>query len=162
MARPVSRRTLLQAAAIAAAAPALSETTAGRAAAAPAAAVVAAAAMDVPSAWTVRLFDLEDVSLGRGVFADKRQLMLDHARGYDVNRLLQVFRANAGLATGGAVAPGGWEGLDGSQRQSAGPLHRPLPDHAGAGVSRHEGTGVRRPDRHHGRGADRGARGAAA
>ncbi|MEU1933299.1 beta-L-arabinofuranosidase domain-containing protein [Streptomyces coeruleorubidus] len=113
MARPVSRRTLLQAAAIAAAAPALSETTAGRAAAAPAAAVVAAAAMDVPSAWTVRPFDLEDVSLGRGVFADKRQLMLDHARGYDVNRLLQVFRANAGLATGGAVAPGGWEGLDG-------------------------------------------------
>jgi DUF1680 family protein len=69
--------------------------------------------MDVPSAWTVRPFDLEDVSLGRGVFAEKRQLMLDHARGYDVNRLLQVFRANAGLATGGAVAPGGWEGLDG-------------------------------------------------
>ncbi|MBP5935231.1 beta-L-arabinofuranosidase domain-containing protein [Streptomyces acidiscabies] len=56
---------------------------------------------------------LDKVSLGPGLLADKRQLMLDHARGYDVNRLLQVFRANAGLATLGAVAPGGWEGLDG-------------------------------------------------
>ncbi|BFO19452.1 hypothetical protein SHKM778_58400 [Streptomyces sp. KM77-8] len=53
------------------------------------------------------------MTLGPGVFADKRQLMLDHARGYDVHRLLQVFRANAGLSTRGAVAPGGWEGLDG-------------------------------------------------
>jgi DUF1680 family protein len=53
------------------------------------------------------------VTLGTGVFHDKRRLMLDHARGYDVNRLLQVFRANAGLSTLGAVAPGGWEGLDG-------------------------------------------------
>jgi hypothetical protein len=40
--------------------------------------------------------------------------MLDYARGYDVDRLLQVFRANAGLDTLGAVAPGGWEGLDGT------------------------------------------------
>ncbi|MFB7927948.1 beta-L-arabinofuranosidase domain-containing protein [Streptomyces sp. NPDC056039] len=107
MARPLSRRSLLQAATLAAAVPALSEAATGRAVAAPAAAAA------IPAAWTVRPFGLEDVRLGRGVFADKRQLMLDHARGYDVNRLLQVFRANAGLATGGAVAPGGWEGLDG-------------------------------------------------
>ncbi|WP_369387682.1 beta-L-arabinofuranosidase domain-containing protein [Streptomyces sp. CG1] len=58
-------------------------------------------------------FALADVTLGPGLFAGKRALMLEHARGYDVNRLLQVFRANAGLDTGGAVAPGGWEGLDG-------------------------------------------------
>jgi DUF1680 family protein len=58
-------------------------------------------------------FALRDVALGKGVLADKRALMLDYARGYDVNRLLQVFRANAGLPTFGAVAPGGWEGLDG-------------------------------------------------
>jgi DUF1680 family protein len=63
--------------------------------------------------WTVQPFTLDEVTLGPGLFADKRELMLDHARGYDVNRLLQVFRANAGLSTGGAVAPGGWEGLDG-------------------------------------------------
>ncbi|MEU9166350.1 beta-L-arabinofuranosidase domain-containing protein [Streptomyces sp. NPDC048420] len=66
-----------------------------------------------PPVWTVQPFALDEVTLGAGLFADKRELMLDHARGYDVNRLLQVFRANAGLSTGGAVAPGGWEGLDG-------------------------------------------------
>ncbi|MFI5569620.1 beta-L-arabinofuranosidase domain-containing protein [Streptomyces sp. NPDC051740] len=108
MARPLSRRTLFQAAALTATA--VSAATTGRAVAAPAA---PAAASGVPAAWTVRPFGLEDVTLGPGVFAGKRRLMLDHARGYDVNRLLQVFRANAGLSTRGAVAPGGWEGLDG-------------------------------------------------
>lgn len=49
----------------------------------------------------------------RPLFADKRQLTLDHGRGYDVDPLLQVFRANAGLSTKGAVAPGGREGVDG-------------------------------------------------
>lgn len=100
----LSRRFLLQSAILAAAAPAFAYAGSGRA---------AAAALPAPSAWTLRPFELKDVSLGQGVFASKRQLMLDHGRGYDVNRLLQVFRANAGLATGGAVAPGGWEGLDG-------------------------------------------------
>ncbi|MFD3502890.1 beta-L-arabinofuranosidase domain-containing protein [Streptomyces sp. NPDC058678] len=104
MAPPLSRRHLFQAAALAAVTPAISNAATGRA---------VAAVSEEPSVWTVRPFSLEDVKLGQGVFADKRQLMLDHARGYDVNRLLQVFRANAGLATGGAVAPGGWEGLDG-------------------------------------------------
>ncbi|MER5215603.1 beta-L-arabinofuranosidase domain-containing protein [Streptomyces sp. NPDC002838] len=104
MAPPLSRRHLLQAAALAAATPAISFAATGRA---------VAAAPEAPSVWTVKPFGLEDVRLGQGVFADKRQLMLDHARGYDVNRLLQVFRANAGLSTRGAVAPGGWEGLDG-------------------------------------------------
>ncbi|MGC9535923.1 beta-L-arabinofuranosidase domain-containing protein [Streptomyces sp. UG1] len=110
MAPPLSRRSLLQAATLAAAAPAIGYTASGRAAAA---VQEAQAVTATPSAWTVRPFALDDVALRPGLFADKRQLMLDHARGYDVNRLLQVFRANAGLATGGAVAPGGWEGLDG-------------------------------------------------
>nr|WP_203691433.1 beta-L-arabinofuranosidase domain-containing protein [Streptomyces sp. SID12488] len=100
----MSRRFLLQSAILAAAAPTFASAASGRA---------AAAALPAPSAWTLRPFELKDVSLGQGVFASKRQLMLDHGRGYDVNRLLQVFRANAGLSTGGAVAPGGWEGLDG-------------------------------------------------
>ncbi|MFF9486540.1 beta-L-arabinofuranosidase domain-containing protein [Streptomyces sp. NPDC014676] len=108
MARPLSRRTLFQAAALTATA--VSAATTGRAVAAPA---TPAAASGVPAAWTVRPFGLEDVTLGPGVFAGKQRLMLDHARGYDVHRLLQVFRANAGLSTRGAVAPGGWEGLDG-------------------------------------------------
>ncbi|MFF8382140.1 beta-L-arabinofuranosidase domain-containing protein [Streptomyces kanasensis] len=74
----------------------------------------AGAALPAPSAWTVRPFPLTNVTLnGSGVLAAKRDLILDHGRGYDVDRLLQVFRANAGLSTRGAVAPGGWEGLDG-------------------------------------------------
>ncbi|MFF5477907.1 beta-L-arabinofuranosidase domain-containing protein [Streptomyces sp. NPDC012935] len=113
MAPPLSRRSLLRAAALAAAVPAISHSATGRASAASAALQEAQSVAVVPSAWSVRPFALGDVALRPGLFADKRQLMLDHARGYDVNRLLQVFRANAGLPTGGAVAPGGWEGLDG-------------------------------------------------
>jgi DUF1680 family protein len=73
-----------------------------------------AAAAAVPSSQGgLHPFALRDVALGKGIFSEKRALMLDYARGYDVDRLLQVFRANAGLPTLGAVAPGGWEGLDG-------------------------------------------------
>ncbi|MCD7440674.1 glycoside hydrolase family 127 protein [Streptomyces lincolnensis] len=103
MAPPLSRRHLLQAAALTAVTPTFSYAVTAR----------PAAAAEALPVWTVQPFSLDEVALGQGLFADKRQLMLDHARGYDVNRLLQVFRANAGLATGGAVAPGGWEGLDG-------------------------------------------------
>ncbi|MFF9772982.1 beta-L-arabinofuranosidase domain-containing protein [Streptomyces sp. NPDC013978] len=105
MAPPLSRRFLLQSAMLAAAVPGVSLGTGGSRA--------VAATIPVPSAWSVRPFELKDVRLGQGLFADKCQLMLDHGRGYDVDRLLQVFRANAGLSTKGAVAPGGWEGLDG-------------------------------------------------
>ncbi|CAL9590589.1 hypothetical protein SUDANB6_05251 [Streptomyces sp. enrichment culture] len=111
MAPPLSRRALLHAAALAAAAPPAATAAAGPARAASGG--PSAPAAEAPSAWRVRPFGLEEVTLGPGVFADKRRLMLDHARGYDVDRLLQVFRANAGLPTLGAVAPGGWEGLDG-------------------------------------------------
>ncbi|MEV5321027.1 beta-L-arabinofuranosidase domain-containing protein [Streptomyces sp. NPDC052687] len=120
MAPPLSRRALLQSAILAATTPGLAATTttatasAGGATTATTAATTApATTLPAPAAWKLRPFALEDVTLGPGLFAGKRQLMLDHARGYDVNRLLQVFRANAGLPTGGAVAPGGWEGLDG-------------------------------------------------
>ncbi|MEW2044026.1 beta-L-arabinofuranosidase domain-containing protein [Streptomyces sp. NPDC005476] len=104
MAPPLTRRTLLQSAILAAAVPAIPATAATGA---------STAALPPPAAWSLLPFGLEQVALGPGVFAAKRKLMLDHARGYDVNRLLQVFRANAGLSTLGAVAPGGWEGLDG-------------------------------------------------
>ncbi|MEU8652226.1 beta-L-arabinofuranosidase domain-containing protein [Streptomyces sp. NPDC048737] len=105
MAPPLTRRTLLQSAVLAATVPGIGGAAASAAA--------GAAAPPPPAARTLRPFPLDTVRLGAGVFAAKRQLMLDHARGYDVNRLLQVFRANAGLSTLGAVAPGGWEGLDG-------------------------------------------------
>ncbi|MFE7644868.1 beta-L-arabinofuranosidase domain-containing protein [Streptomyces phaeoluteigriseus] len=108
MAPPLTRRTLLQSAILAAAVPGV-----GAAAASTASAAYTATALPPPAGWALQPFPLDAVRLGAGVFAAKRQLMLDHARGYDVNRLLQVFRANAGLSTLGAVAPGGWEGLDG-------------------------------------------------
>lgn len=110
MVPPLSRRTLLRSAMIAAAASGVTSTAASGHASA---AGRASAALAVPAAWSLHPFPLGEVALTPGVFAAKRQLMLDHARGYDVNRLLQVFRANAGLSTLGAVAPGGWEGLDG-------------------------------------------------
>ncbi|MET9773278.1 beta-L-arabinofuranosidase domain-containing protein [Streptomyces sp. NPDC006367] len=113
MAAPLSRRTLLAAATAASAAAAMSGTAYAAAGRTGAARQAAPANLAAPASWSARPFPLEDVSLGPGVFHDKRRLMLDHARGYDVNRLLQVFRANAGLSTLGAVAPGGWEGLDG-------------------------------------------------
>ncbi|MFJ4623691.1 beta-L-arabinofuranosidase domain-containing protein [Streptomyces sp. NPDC088812] len=110
MAQPLTRRTLLQSAVLAASVPGIAG---GASVAASAATAAPTAVLPPPAAWTLLPFDLGSVSLGPGVFADKRRLMLDHARGYDVHRLLQVYRANAGLSTLGAVAPGGWEGLDG-------------------------------------------------
>jgi DUF1680 family protein len=67
--------------------------------------------------WTVRPFPLDRVSLGAGLFADKRDRMLAYARNYGSDtdllagpdRLLSIFRANAGLDTKGAEPPGGWE-----------------------------------------------------
>ncbi|MEU5951266.1 beta-L-arabinofuranosidase domain-containing protein [Streptomyces sp. NPDC047525] len=113
MAPAPARRAVLRAAVLAAAAPVIPSLAAGRAAAAPRTVVHAGAQAATPSSWTAQPFPLKDVSLREGAFAAKRALMLDHGRGYDVHRLLQVFRANAGLSTRGAVAPGGWEGLDG-------------------------------------------------
>jgi uncharacterized protein len=101
----LSRRALFHATAIAAATSTLSLTAIGRA---------AAATLPAPSAWTVRPFQHREVSLGQGICATNRQLMLDYARGYDVDRPLQVFRVNAGLSTGGAVGPGGWKGPNGT------------------------------------------------
>ncbi|WP_105565659.1 beta-L-arabinofuranosidase domain-containing protein [Microbacterium halophytorum] len=51
-----------------------------------------------------------DVELGEGsVFARARREMLHLARAYPADRILAVFRRNAGLDTHGAEPPGGWE-----------------------------------------------------
>ncbi|WP_022873024.1 beta-L-arabinofuranosidase domain-containing protein [Nesterenkonia alba] len=44
------------------------------------------------------------------IFAPARDRMLHLARVYPADRLLAIFRANAGLDTRGAEPPGGWEG----------------------------------------------------
>ncbi|MET7655585.1 beta-L-arabinofuranosidase domain-containing protein [Streptomyces sp. NPDC005486] len=75
-----------------------------------------AASAPVPQAWAVHPFPLDQVTLGDGVFRRKRDLMLDYARSYPADRILAVFRANAGLDTRGARPPGGWETADGNLR----------------------------------------------
>jgi DUF1680 family protein len=54
-------------------------------------------------------FPLRDVDLLPGVHARTRDQMLHLARVYPVDRVLAVFRANAGLDTRGARPPGNWE-----------------------------------------------------
>jgi uncharacterized protein len=108
----LDRRSVLRLGAMLAAAP-LFPAVAGAGPAAAAGVAAAGVTPITPATWTVRPRALSEVTLGSPLFKAKRDLMLSFARGYDINRLLQVFRANAGLATLGAVAPGGWEGLDG-------------------------------------------------
>ncbi|MGW1274832.1 beta-L-arabinofuranosidase domain-containing protein, partial [Streptomyces sp. NPDC002491] len=81
-----------------------------------AAAASPAAAAPVPPTWAVQPFALDRVTLGDGVFRRKRDLMLGYARSYPADRILAVFRANAGLDTRGARPPGGWETSDGNLR----------------------------------------------
>jgi DUF1680 family protein len=110
MADGFARRDFLRATSLAATVPLLGA-TAGEALAAPT--IPNAVAPNALAPGVLRPFELSEVALTEGVFSKKRDLVLAYARGYDVNRLLQVFRANAGLDTLGAIAPGGWEGLDG-------------------------------------------------
>lgn len=112
MTNHVSRRNILRLGAAAAALPWLPSLASAAATAAegPMTSALAAAAA------AVRPFKLSDVSLGPGVFARKRELILNFARGYDERRYVNVFRANAGLRPLDGVVPlpaGGWEGLDG-------------------------------------------------
>jgi DUF1680 family protein len=60
----------------------------------------------------VEAFSLADVTLGAAsVFSRSRDAMLHLARIYPVDRVLAVFRANAGIDTLGAEPPGSWEGF---------------------------------------------------
>ncbi len=77
----------------------------------------ASAVAGVPDSWTVRPFPLDRVRLGPGLFREKRDRMLHYAGAYGgeadplagPDRMLSIFRANAGLDTRGAEPPGGWE-----------------------------------------------------
>lgn len=66
--------------------------------------------MTAGTATRLRPFALGEVRLGDdSVFVRARDQLLHLARVYPVDRLLAVFRANAGLDTRGAAAPGAWE-----------------------------------------------------
>jgi len=119
----VSRRTVLRGgAAVAAAAAATAIARPQSAAAAPsgaafrtagavhsASAVRAAASAAYPSSWTVTPFPLSAVRLGESVFTRAFEQHLVLYRAYPVDRILAVYRRNAGLDTRGATPPGGWE-----------------------------------------------------
>jgi DUF1680 family protein len=72
----------------------------------------------------VRPFSLKQVTLGRGIFQEKRDRILNYARNYgsatDIfagpDRMLRNFRFNAGLDTRGAQPPGSWENATGYLR----------------------------------------------
>ncbi|MEV7632937.1 beta-L-arabinofuranosidase domain-containing protein [Microbacterium sp. NPDC089318] len=69
-----------------------------------------AAAPGIRVAASLRPFPLDAVRIDDDpVLAEARDRMLHLARVYPVDRLLAVFRANAGLDTRGAAAPGNWE-----------------------------------------------------
>lgn len=66
-------------------------------------------------------FPLPAVELHGGIFTRARDQMLHLARTYPVDRLLAVFRANAGLDTRGAQPPGGWEDFGHPDEDAWGP-----------------------------------------
>ncbi|MFF3377372.1 glycoside hydrolase family 127 protein [Streptomyces sp. NPDC002680] len=118
MTQPPTRRGLLRLAAASAASAPLTYAIPGAHAAAselPASGVALPVPVP-PATWAVHPFPLDQVTLGEGVFRRKRDLMLEYARAYPADRILAVFRANAGLDTRGAQPPGGWETADGNLR----------------------------------------------
>lgn len=70
-------------------------------------------------------FPLDAVSLHDSIFTRARDQMLHLAHAYPVDRLLAVFRANAGLDTRGALPPGGWEDFGHPDEQAWGPDEYP-------------------------------------
>jgi DUF1680 family protein len=119
----ISRRDALRLGAFAAAGPTVLGLSRGAAAGHGAAGEIAAASTSggreppVPSSWVVRDFDLSQVSLGPGLFAAHRDLMLEFARGYPADNMLYNFRANAGLPNPpGAQPVGVWDTPDGNLR----------------------------------------------
>jgi uncharacterized protein len=72
----------------------------------------------------VQPFRLNQVTLGEGLFREKRDRMLLYARNYGSDsdffigpdRMLSNFRANAGLDTKGAQPPGSWDNATGYLR----------------------------------------------
>ncbi|HVQ90260.1 MAG TPA: beta-L-arabinofuranosidase domain-containing protein [Mycobacteriales bacterium] len=117
--RPFDRRAFLQRTGALAAGAVIYPRLAGPASAeAPAGAAAAAVTeLPVPASWQVRPFGNDRVALAPGLFADKRERILNFLRGYPVDTMLYNFRVNAGLPTNGATrGPGAWEDPTGNLR----------------------------------------------
>jgi hypothetical protein len=71
----------------------------------------------VPDSWVVRDFPLDQVTLGDGLFASHRDLMLNFAGNYPVDNMLFNFRTNAGLPNPPGARPVGvWDTPTGNLR----------------------------------------------
>ena len=81
-----------------------------------------------PDAWKVRPFPLSQVTVDESIFTRAQQQMLRFARAYPADRMLAVFRTNAGLPTNGAQPPGGWEGPGHPSEEAWGPDDYPGKD----------------------------------
>lgn len=62
----------------------------------------------LPDSWKFQPFGLSEVTVGEGIYKRGVDQHLVLARAYPVDRILAVFRRNAGLQTS-AQPPGGWE-----------------------------------------------------
>ncbi|WP_336721470.1 glycoside hydrolase family 127 protein [Cellulosimicrobium cellulans] len=71
--------------------------------------------------WAAEPFPMSDVTLAPSVATRSQDQILHLAREYPVDRILAVFRRNAGIDTQGASAPGGWEGFGHANEQPWGP-----------------------------------------
>jgi DUF1680 family protein len=71
--------------------------------------------------WLAAPFPLADVTLAPSVATRSQDQLLHLLRVYPVDRVLAVFRRNAGLDTRGANPPGGWEGFGHANEQPWGP-----------------------------------------
>ncbi|GHJ36754.1 hypothetical protein Sm713_23630 [Streptomyces sp. TS71-3] len=81
-----------------------------------AASAPAPGAAPVPASWVVKPFDNTQVTLDSSLFTANRDRVLNFLSAYPADRMLAVFRTNAGLDTHGAQPPGGWETADGNLR----------------------------------------------
>jgi DUF1680 family protein len=78
--------------------------------------------------WVAEPFRLSDVSLGESVATRAQDQILDLLRTYSTDRVLAVYRRNAGLDTRGAQPPGGWEGFGHPEEEAWGPDDYPGKD----------------------------------
>src|SRR5689334_22280448 len=105
----LSRRDLLKYGAATAAAPTVLKTQRPAAAVRSGKAVAAVGyprAMPTPGSWLIKPFANTDVTLGDSLFTANRDRVRNFLNTYSADRMLSIFRANAGLDTMGAQPPG--------------------------------------------------------
>jgi uncharacterized protein len=115
----ISRRDLLKYGAATAAAPTVLKTQRAAGAVRSGKAVAASgypSSMPVPASWVVKPFANTDVTLADSLFTANRDRVLNFLNTYSADRMLAIFRTNAGLDAMGAQPPGGWETADGNLR----------------------------------------------